>query len=127
MNDRETRAQAGISTSHIKVAGLLWVVASMIIMISAIMWIITSGMTSDYFSSSKAIRDAAEAGSPILAQLQSIEAINDWVLPFAFVGLGTYLLGFGFGFANILRNVRLRGDTLAATLPQLKERKPSKK
>ena len=47
------------------------------------------------------------------------------MLPFAFLGLATYLLGFGFAFANILSNVRLRGNTMAAALPALKERKNS--
>ncbi len=127
MNDQGLRAQVGISPLHLKAAGWLWAIAMMIIMIAAIMWIILSATAGDYYSNSKAVRDAAEVGSPILAQLRSIESINDWVLPFAFVGLGSFLTGFGFAFANILRNVRLRGDTLAATLPQLKERKTSKK
>ncbi len=44
-------------------------------------------------------------------------------LPFSFLGLATFLLGFGFAFANILKNVRLRGNTMASALPELKGRK----
>ena len=66
-------------------------------------------MTGDYFTNSKAARDAAEAGSGILSQQGSVEAVKGWVAPFAFVGLATFIAGFGFAFANILRNIRLRG------------------
>ncbi|MCH8206891.1 MAG: hypothetical protein IH956_07795, partial [Chloroflexi bacterium] len=89
-------------------------------------WLVLAVMTGDYFTNSKAVRDAADAAGPnagILSQLGSIEAVKTWVLPFAFVGLATFLLGFGFAFANILANVRLRGSTLAAVLPELKRRK----
>ena len=46
-----------------------------------------------------------------------------WVQLLEVLGLATFLLGFGFAFANILQNVRLRGNTMAATLPLLKESK----
>ena len=69
----------------------------------------------------KTVRDAAQVGSGILSQQGSIEAVKDWLPPFVFLGLATYLLGFGFAFANILRNVKLRGNTMAATLPAIKE------
>ncbi len=126
MSNEELRTQSKRSPAQIKIAGWLWGAAMMIIMIAAVLWIMLSVMTGDYFSNSKAIRDAAEAGSLVLAQQSTIEAIKGWVLPFAFVGLATFLLGFGFAFANILGNVRLRGDTMAATLPTLKERKAAK-
>ncbi len=126
MSNEELKAQARRAPPQIKIAGWLWFLAMMIVMATAVIWIVLSVMTGDYFGSSKAVRDAAEAGSPILSQLRSIESIKDWVLPFAFVGLGTFLLGFGLAFANILRNVRLRGNTMAATLPKLKERKATK-
>ena len=80
-------------------------------------------MAGDYYANSKAVRDAAGAGSGILSQVGSIEAVKDWVQPLAFLGVGTFLLGFGVAFADILRNVRLRGNTMAAVLPTLKQRK----
>ncbi len=123
MSNEELRAQAGTTAPYIKIAGLLWIVALAIIMITAITWIVLAVMTGDYFTNSKAVRDAAGGASGILSQQGSIEAVKDWVLPLAFVGLATFLLGFGFAFGNILRNVRLRGNTMAATLPELKRRK----
>jgi heme/copper-type cytochrome/quinol oxidase subunit 2 len=123
VNKEELISQVRTPAPQIKIAEVLWVVAIMVIMAAAIIWVVLAVMTGDYFTSSKAARDAAQAGSPILAQQQTIEVVKDWVLPFAFVGLATFLLGFGFGFANILRNIRLRGQTMAVALPELKQRK----
>ena len=120
MSNAQLRAQARESAPYIKVAGLLWVVAAMIVMVAAVIWVVLAVMSGDYYTNSKAVRDAAVAGSGILSQQGSIEAVKDWVLPFVFLGLATYLLGFGFAFGNILRNVRLRGNTMAAALPAIK-------
>ncbi len=122
-SSEELRAQAQSSAPFIKIAGVLWLVALMIVMAAAVVWIILAVMAGDYYANTKAVRDAAEAGSGILSQQGSIEAFNDWLLPFAFLGIATFIAGFGFAFANILRNVRLRGSTMSATLPELKERK----
>ena len=123
VTNEQLMSQAQVSAPHIKIAGSLWVVASMIVMIATVVWIVLALMTGDYFTNSKAVRDAAGAGSGILSQQGGIEAVKDWVLPFVFLGLGTYLLGFGFAFANILRNVRLRGNTMAAALPAIRDGK----
>ena len=78
---------------------------------------------SDYYAFSKAVRDAAQPGSAVLATLANFQTTKAWVLPLEVLGLATFLLGFGFAFANILKNVQLRGNTMAAVLPILKERK----
>lgn len=118
------REQAQKPAVYIKIAAALWVVGLMIVMIAAVTWIVLAVMAGDYYANAKAVRDAAEAGTGVLSQLGSIEAVEDWVLPFAFLGLGTFLLGFGFAFGNILRNVRLRANTMAAALPLIKGRVP---
>ena len=122
MSNEELRAQANRSSPYIKIAGGLWVTAAMIIMISAVTWVALAISAGDYFANSKAVRDAAEAGSGLLSQQGSIEAVKDWVLPFAFLGMATFLLGFGLAFADIMKNVRLRGNTMAAALPLIKQR-----
>ena len=90
-------------------------------MISAVTWLALAVSADDYFSHSKAVRNAAVARSGILLQQRSIEAVKDRVLPSAFLGLATFLLGFSFAFANILKNVGLRGDKMAAALPLIKK------
>ena len=121
MTNQQLRSQAQVSAPHIKIAGSLWVAASMIVMVAAVVWIVLALMAGDYFTNAKTVRDAAQVGSGILSQQGSIEAVKDWLPPFVFLGLATYLLGFGFAFANILRNVKLRGNTMAATLPAIRE------
>ena len=123
MSNEELRAQAQKTSPYIKIAGGLWAMSFMIIMVSTVAWITLAVMTGDFFSNSKAVRDAAEAGSGILSQQGSIEAVKDWVLPFAFLGFATFIAGFGFAFVNILQNVRLRANTMAAALPALKQRR----
>ena len=127
MSNEELRAQANRSSGLIKIGGGLWAVGMAIVMVATITWITLAVMAGDYFTNPKAVRDAADAASGILSQQGSIEAVKDWVLPLAFLGLGTFILGFGFAFANILANVRLRANTMAALLPELKQRKAGRR
>ena len=98
--------------------------AKMTVLVAAIAWLVISVVwTNDYYPFSKGARDGAEAGSVLLANFASIQSTKAWVMPLEVLGLSTFLLGFGLAFANILQNVRFRGDTMAAVLPELKARK----
>ncbi len=123
MSNEDLRIQSRKTAPQIKIAGGIWVTGMMIIVAASIIWIVLAVIAADYYGSSKAVRDAAEAGSGLLSQLATIQGLKAWLLPFSFLGIATFLLGFGFAFANILKNVRLRGDTMAAALPELKARK----
>ena len=124
MNNQELKTQAQTSAPQIKIAGGLWVMAMMIVLVATITWLVISvAWTNDYYAFSKGARDGAEAGSALLANLAKIQTTKAWVMPLEVLGLSTFLLGFGFAFANILQNVRLRGNTMAAVLPEMKARK----
>ena len=123
MSNEELRAQAKRTAPQIKVAAGLWVLGMMIIAAATVTWVVLAVVAGDYFSNSKAVRDAAEAGSAVLSDLQNIEATKAWLMPLPILGVATFLAGFGFAFANILKNIRLQGSTMAAVLPALKERK----
>ncbi len=123
MSNEELRTQARTSSPQIKVAAGIWVTGMMIIAAVTIIWVVLAFLAGDYYSNSKVVRDAAEAGSGVLSQLSNIQATKAWLLPLEILGIATFLFGFGFAFANILKNVRLRGATMAAVLPALKERK----
>ena len=124
MNNQELKAQSQTSSPHIKIAGGLSFMAMMTVLVAAIAWLVISVVwTNDYYAFSKGARDGAEAGSVLLANLASIQTTKAWVMPLEVLGLSTFLLGFGFDFVNILQNVRLRGNTMAAVLPELKARK----
>ena len=124
MNNQELKAQSQTSSPHIKIAGGLWFMAMMTVLVAAIAWLVISVVwTNDYYAFSKGARDGAEAGSVLLPNLASIRTTKAWVMRLEVLGLSTFLLGFGFAFANILQNVRLRGNTMADVLPELKARK----
>ena len=123
MSNDELRLQARRAAPQIKIAAGIWVVGMMIVMAATVIWVVLAILAGDYYSNSKLVRDTAEAGSGLLSQLANIQGLQAWLLPFSFLGLATFLLGFGFAFANILKNVQLRGNTMAAALPELKRRK----
>ena len=123
MSNDQLRLQAQRTAPQIKIAAGIWVIGMMIVMAASVIWVVLAVLAGDYYSNSKLVRDAAEAGSGLLSQLATIQGLKAWLLPFSFLGLATFLLGFGFAFANILKNVRLRGNTMAAALPELKGRK----
>ena len=125
MSNEELRAQARTTAPQIKIAAAIWIGGMMIIVAITAIWVVLAVLAGDYYSNSKAVRDAAEAGSPVLSQLSNIQATKAWLLPLEILGIASFLMGFGFAFANILQNIRLRGNTLAAALPALKERKTS--
>lgn len=116
-------AQARGATPRLKIAAGLWFLGAMAIMAATIAWVVVSVWANDYYTFSKATRDAALAGSAALSDLQNLQATRAWLMPLEVLGLATFLLGFGFAFANILKYVRLRGNTMAAVLPVLKERR----
>ena len=72
------KAQAQKSSPFIKIAGVMWLAAFMIVMASAIGWLVLAVMAGDYYSSSEAARDAAE-GSVLLADLGTINAVKLWL------------------------------------------------
>ena len=124
-SNEELRAQARQSAPQIKIAAGIWIGGMMIIAAITVIWVVLALVAGDYYSNSKAVRDAAETGSAVLSQLSNIQATKAWLLPLEILGIASFLMGFGFAFANILQNIRLRGNTLAAVLPALKERKTS--
>ena len=125
MTNEALRMEAGAGKIHIKIAGVIWAAAFMLIMAASVVWIVLAVLAFDYYSLSKGVRDAADSGSGPLSQLATLRSIGPWLLPLSFLGVATFLLGFGFAFANIYKNILLRGNTMAAALPLLKERKAS--
>ena len=124
MNNQELKGMAQTSVPQIKIAGRLWVMAMMIVLVATVTCLVISvAWTNDYYAFSKGAWDGAEAGSALLVNLASIQTTKVWVIPLEVLGLSTFLLRFGFTFANIQQNVPLRGNTMVALLPEMKARK----
>jgi len=123
MNVDEIRRELGLKGILPLKLGAVFVISGlMIVMIALIVELALTTTVGDYYSFSKATRDAAPVGSDLLRDLGVIGAVKTWVLPFKFLGLATFVAAFGLIFSVILRSVRLRGATMAAVLPAIKGR-----
>ena len=123
MGNEESRAQANRTSPQIKVAAGLGFLGVMIIVAVMVTWVVLAVLVGDYHSNSKAVRDSAATGSALISLLRNIEATKASLMPLPILGVSTFLIGFGFAFANFLKNIRLQGNTMATVLPAVQERK----
>ena len=65
----------------------------------------------------KAIRDAAEIGSPLLAQLVTLAWWPKLLVPLTFLGVAFLMLGIALEFAAIPKIVDRRTDILVKAVP----------
>lgn len=91
----------------------------MIEMVAFIIGIALGISYADYWSNSKAIRDAASPiNNPgILSQVGTITAVEAWLVPFKFVGLTMFFSGIAAALATIIKSLQLRGDAFETAFP----------
>jgi hypothetical protein len=78
--------------------------------------------TIDYLSgNAKAVRDAAEFGTPLLAQLTTLTAIPRWLEPLAFLGVASFMVGIALEFSSIPAILQNRGEVMKVCFPLLRE------
>ncbi len=78
--------------------------------------------TVDYLSgNAKAVRDAAQFGTPLLAQLKTITAIPRWLEPLAFLGVASFMVGIALEFSSIPAILKNRGEVMKVCFPLLRE------
>jgi hypothetical protein len=78
--------------------------------------------TIDYLSgNAKAVRDAAEFGTPLLTQLTTITAIPRWLEPLAFLGVASFMVGIALEFSSIPAILQNRGEVMKVCFPLLRE------
>lgn len=101
-------------------AGKMWApfiaMGFMIVVAALIIGIVNAGMAAEYFASSKAVREAAEAGSQLATQNAFIESTKVWLPAFKFLGLGMLLGGVTFLLATILGSLRTGGGGVQQAL-----------
>lgn len=122
MSNEELTEQDSQTSPQIKVAAGLWFLGVVIIAAVTVTWVVLAVLVGDYYSNTKAVRDSAAAGSALISDLQNIEATKAWLMPLPILGVSTFLLGFGFAFASIMKNTWLQGSAVAAVFPALQER-----
>ena len=70
----------------VKLVVVLLLTGVMIEMVALIVGIALGVSTGDYFSETKATRDAATSGSGLLSQIGTISAVKGWLVPLQFLG-----------------------------------------
>ena len=88
----------------------------MIVVVAFIIGLVNSAIAADYFSASKAVREAAERGSDLATQKAFIEATKAWLPTFKFLGMGMLLGGVTFLLATILGALRVGGGRVQEAL-----------
>lgn len=74
----------------------------------------------DYFGgNAKSVRDAAEAGSSVLGQLNTLASTPRWLEPLAFLGVASFMLGIALEFSAIPNILKNRGQVMAICFPQI--------
>lgn len=79
-----------------------------------------AGVAGSYFAVPKTERDAAVAGSALLAQLQYLQSTGTWLEPFKFVGLSLIITGIFLTLGAIVQTLRVRGAVMQAALTTMK-------
>jgi hypothetical protein len=80
-----------------------------IIILSLVIGIYTSTVIADYFSNSKAVREAARPGSQLVAEKVFIETTFAWLPGFKFFGMGLLFTGIIFALAVIILTLKNSG------------------
>ena len=104
---------------RINVVYLLLLLGIGIIMAAFVVGLVLSFISGDYYAESKATRDAAGAGSSLLADLGLVQAVQAWLLPFKFLGLATFFAGIGLALSAVIKHIQLRGQVMAEGLREL--------
>ena len=103
----------------VKLVVVLLLAGVMIEMVALIVGLALGVSVGDYFSETKATRDAAAAGSGLLSQIGTISAVKGWLEPLKFLGVGMLFAGIAVSLAVIIKNLQLRGEAFSAALPIL--------
>ncbi len=82
--------------------------------------VVLATVANDVFDNPKTLRDAAEAGSALLAHQGDLATFPLWVQPFKFVGLTLLIGGIFTVFWGLLRSLReARGEAMVESIPIL--------
>ena len=104
---------------RINVVYLLILLGLSITMAAFVIGLVLSFISGGYYAESKAARDAAGAGSSLLADLGLVKAVEAWLLPIKFLGIATFFAGIGLALSAIIKRIQLRGQVMAEGLREL--------
>ena len=124
--DLQRRVQTGTNLPRLVYALILaGLMTEMTVLVIGIALGISTG---DYYTNTKAVRDAAIPGgdgSGILSQIGTISAVQVWLQPLKFVGVALFFTGIGVALWTIVGSVQLRGEAMRVALPAVMARRMS--
>ena len=85
-------------------------------MVAFVIGLVLGDINADYFANTKGVRDAAQAGSPVLTDLGQVRAVTAWLLPFQFLGIVVLFTAIGLALSAIIARIQLRGRVMAEGL-----------
>lgn len=114
-----TLSKLNKETTGLKVFPLLTLLGWVLVGFSILFGVLVLAPTGAAYwgGNAKAVRDAAEIGSPLLAQLTTIAWWPKLLLPLTFFGVSSFMLGIALEFAAIPDILQRRIDVLKEALP----------
>ena len=107
-------------TGNEAMASSMWIpflaMGFMIVVAAFVVGLANSGIAADYFTASKAAREAAVRGSDLATDRAFIKSTKVWLPAFKFLGLGMILGGVTFLLATILVALRVGGGSVQEAL-----------
>ena len=111
--------QPAKSTWQSKVFPLLiligWIIVIAVFFIG--LFLLTPTASSYWGGNTKAVRDAAEAGTPLLALLSVLVTIPRWLEPLTFLGVASFMTGIALAFSTIPNLLKDRGQLMSVCFP----------
>ncbi len=94
-----------------------WVLIGLSLIIG--IFVLTPTAISYWGGNAKAARDAAEVGSALLGQLNTLTATPRWLEPLTFLGVASFMLGIALEFSAIPDMLKNRGQVMSVCFPQI--------
>ena len=116
-----TQANASNKRWQLKVYPLMSLLGWLLVMLAVIVGLfVLSPTAADYFGgNAKAVRDSAEVGSALQAQLATLKATPRWLEPALFVGVASFMVGIAMAFSTIPNLLNNRGEIMSLCFPLL--------
>jgi hypothetical protein len=94
-----------------------WILIGLSLIIG--LFVLTPTAISYWGGNAKVVRDAAEAGSALLGQLNTLAATPRWLEPLTFLGVASFMLGIALEFSAIPNILKNRGQVMSICFPQI--------
>jgi hypothetical protein len=106
-------------TTGLKLFPLFTLLGWVFLGVSIVVGILVLSATSAAYwgDNAKAVRDAAEAGSGLLGNLNTLQSIPKWLVPLAFLGVASFMTGIALEFAAIPGIIDRRTAGLKKAIP----------